>query len=104
MKNRKSSLRAGKAKRQVVTYAGVSWPRPLVRQLMKNGYVKNLVFDPRSRFNGCYAHPSYSLARGLTSTASFSPTLSNTASRVEKRGLPFRDSVRYKLSRLSCVS
>ena len=32
---------------------------------MKNGYVKNLIFDPRSRFNGCYAHPSYSLGQGL---------------------------------------
>ena len=65
LKNQKSSLRAAKAKRQVVTYGGVSWPRPLVQQLMKNGYVKNLIFDPRSRFNGCYAHPTYSLGKGL---------------------------------------
>ena len=41
---------------------------------------------------------------GLTCTVSFSPRLSNTAARVEKRGLPLRDNVRYRLSRLRCVS
>ena len=30
MKNQKTSLRAGKGKRQVVTYAGVSWQRAFV--------------------------------------------------------------------------
>ena len=36
LKNRKSSLRAGKGKRQVVTYEGVSWRRPLVWQRMNS--------------------------------------------------------------------
>ena len=34
LKNQKSSLRAGKGKRQVVTYGGVSWRQPLVPQRM----------------------------------------------------------------------